>query len=310
MSGPEVGRAVRVGGLILAGAALLAAGALGFEWPYAPAALLNPLVEIVLVGAGALVLFTALSTPALDRRTGVSDAREGSPSPIPSSESSLMALPSIVASDSAVSPTFPTLKAAAPNPPIPAPVTDLPAGLVAVDTGNSTLLIPFAEEPAAPPPLTPAPPAAPLAAQTVTQLVDRMDVLQRAAPVSSSPAVSALPPSEPVPLASSLLHRLTRVPIPPTTLSSPTVGRRCNDCGESLGSPPQFEPCPDCGRALCERCYWRTSSGPQAHLCTTCFRDRSVPRPPTPAVTFPRPGLNVSPSTPSGRTIPPRRPVN
>ena len=305
MSGPEAGHPTRAGGMIFAGAALLALGALGLQWRKAPAVLRNPLLELVFVGAGIIVLCVSLVTLALERRKPVTSPPAPSRPGGSSSESSLMTLPAIVGEDSALPAPSPSSEPAAVTPLPPTPVTRAPAGLAAASPDGSTLLIPFAEESVAiAPSLVPAP------GQTVSRLVDRMDALQRVEPASPSPGSRPAPPTEHPPLASQLLLRLTRIPTPPSIPSTASVARRCNDCGDPLGSPPQFEPCADCGRALCERCYWRTSSGPQAHLCTLCFQDRSVPRPLAPAVTSARPGPISLVSTPSGRTLQPRRPVS
>jgi hypothetical protein len=297
-----MGRTRRLEGMILGGAVLLAAGVLALEGTFAAVLQLDPAVDIALAGAGVLLLFTALFTLRLDRGADVFPRGPRPSSVGPSSGASLMALPSLRASGPSATPTSLLVEAPPSAAPAPPAATGLPARPTSVDAGGSTLLIPFAEEN----PASSSPPAAPAGARTVSQLVDRMDALQRAS--VSRPSPPSTPKS--APLAASLLHRLTRVPSPPATPSTPPVGRRCNDCGDPLGAPPRFEPCADCGRALCERCYWRTSSGPQAHLCTTCLRDRPVPRPTAPAATFPRPGPAASPSTASGRTTPLRRPSN
>jgi hypothetical protein len=304
MSGPEPGHALRLGGLIFAGAALLAAGAAGLQWSMAPALLRNVVIELVFIIAGTFLLVIGLVSLALERRAWV--ASRPVPSAAPSPRSSLMTLPAMVGGGSA-----PVMRSTSPEPvltpPTPSPSSSAaPVALAAEGPSNSTLLIPFANEL---PSVGPAPPL-PVADQTVSSLMGRMDTLQRAIP--SNPGVPAGAPAgpEPGPIASPLLLRLTRIPTPPAHHSTPLVARRCTDCGEAFGSPPQFEPCADCGRALCERCYWRTSSGPQAHLCRSCFEDRSVPRPPAPGPTFVRPGPNVLISTPSGRAVQPRRPVS
>jgi hypothetical protein len=290
-----------LGGLFFAGAALLSAAAVGLEWRLAPPILRNPLVLIVLVAAGVLVLFTALFRWALDRAQDEPIPRASAGPTKPSTESSLMALPAMVSEESPRNGTVPTPEAASevPLPPTTSPV--MPAGLAASGPASSTLLIPFAGNPAS----TAGSSSGPSPGQTVTRLVDRMDAIQRTAPSNPSPKS----PSQNGPTPSELLLRLTRIPNPPTAASATTGARRCNDCGEPLGSPPHFEPCGDCGRALCERCYWRTSSGAAAHLCRSCVRDRSVPRPPTPAVTFGRPVPAASASTPSSRPLRPRPPV-
>jgi hypothetical protein len=302
MAGSDATRTMRLGGMMFAGAALLAAAALGLEWRLAPSLLRNSFVEIVLVGAGFIVLCVALLLLNLGRPTGTPVLRESSSPLVATSEASLMALPAIVADEPADGPHLPTPEPVVAIAPAPSVAASTPAGLAAESPSNSTLLIPFADIPA-PPVRAPDPP---IPAPTVSRLVDRMDAIQRVAPA----APTSTPPSEHGPLGSALLLRLTRIPIPPAAPSATSAPRRCTDCGDPLGTPPQFEPCGDCGRALCERCYWRTSSGPAAHLCTTCFQDRSVPRPPAPAVTFARPVPAVSASAPSGRTLRPRRPVS
>jgi hypothetical protein len=298
MSAPEAGRATRLGGLILAGSALLAAAALGREWSFAPGLLRNLVVELVLVGAGAVLLLIALVALALDRAKPSRAPDQTPPAGATPSGSSLMALPAIMGKEPSVSDAPPTDSS-------PSPPPGVPLGMTAGAPAGSTLLIPFADT------LTPSPPASvdPASGSTVTGLVDRMDALQRAAPAATVPTASSSPAPEPATMASALLLRLTRIPAPPATPSA-AVARRCTDCGDPLGSPPLFEPCADCGRALCERCYWRESSGPQAHLCTTCVQHRAVPRPPTPAVTFGRPTPVASVSKPSGRPLQPRRPVS
>ncbi|MGC2289543.1 MAG: hypothetical protein WA688_06775, partial [Thermoplasmata archaeon] len=269
-------RALRLGGPIFAGAACLSAGLLGLGWSLAPALLRNFQVDLVLLGAGILVLPSALLLLALDRWKSAPTPR-ASPAPVPTrstSGSSLMALPAIVREAPAVPEPLPPSEPAVVTPfPIPtaagtpAAVTAVAAGPAAPGPASSTLLIPFAEEPASPigPPVTPFP------AQTVSRLVDRMDVLQRVTATNPSPTTSPAPPSDRETVASDLLLRLTRIPTPPAASTTTLVARRCNDCGDPLGAPPQFEPCDDCGRALCERCYWRTASGPAAHLCTVCL---------------------------------------
>ena len=298
---------MRLGGLILLGAALLAAGALGLEWRYAPALLRHSLVQEVLVGAGLLVLLAALLALGLDRPASVPAPDGPSPAESASPEPSLMTLPAIVGEESAIPPSepAPAFDSGGTSSSIQTPSSTIPAGLAAEGPGGSTLLIPFAEGLASGSP----PSSIPGSGQTVTRLVDRIDALQRVAPTSSPRAASPVPP-EKESLASSLLLRLTRIPNPPAASATMEAARRCNDCGEPLGFPPHFEPCADCGRALCERCYWHTSSGPQAHLCTACIRERSVPRPPVPALTFSRPSPVASVSAPSNRTLQPRRPVS
>jgi hypothetical protein len=303
MSGPEAGHAARIGGLIFAGAALLAVGAVGLQWSMAPALLRTPGIELVFIAAGAIVLVIGLVALALERRAVA--ASRPVPSTAPSPRSSLMTLPAVVGEASA-----PAARPRSSEPATPAAVppsvsaTGLP--LAAEGTSNSTLLIPFAEGLRSVDPN----PAPPVADQTVSNLIGRMDALERAAPSSAGPTASTAELPEPGAPASPLLLRLTRIPTPPAAPSTTLVARRCTDCGEPFGSPPQFEPCADCGRALCERCYWRTSSGPQAHLCSSCFKDRSVPRPPAPSTTFGRPGPNASISTPAGRPLQPRRRVS
>jgi hypothetical protein len=309
VSGPKLGRKTRLGELIIAGLSLLAIGVVLLLWSTAPALWRSTPIEFLFFAAGTLALLLGLVTSTLDRRF----ARPISPSPpasprarTTSSESSLMALPALVAEG-------PTPKGPSASPE-PAPVPPFvatssapaPAGLATASTGNSTLLIPFAGESVPAGPVL----AAPGPGHTVSRLVDRMDALERVAPAPTSPSISSAAATAQGPVPSPLLLRLTRIPTPPIGTSTAWAARRCNDCGEPLGSPPQFEPCADCGRALCERCYWRTSSGPQAHLCTACFRDRSVPRPPTPAVTFAKPEPAASASAPSGRWFRLRRPGN
>lgn len=306
MDGTDGGRALRLGALVIVGAALLAAEAIGLQWPSAPALLLYPLVVIVLVGAGVLLVLIPLTLLVRSRR-GYQAKATPPDGPVPATaDPSLLTLPSLLREDPQE--VFPEADRdpLGPAPVIPGPVPDLPVGLSMAEPGNSTLLIPLSVEPASPE--TPPPSAEPV--QTVTRLVDRMDALQRATGATGLPVPSALSPPEPAAHSNRLLHRLANVPTPPDDLSHAMAGRRCSDCGETLGSPPRFDPCADCGRALCARCYWRTSSGPQAHLCTTCFRDRSVPRPPAPMATIPRPGEPASVSGPLGRRVPPRRSVN
>ncbi|MCI4352022.1 MAG: hypothetical protein L3K14_01345 [Thermoplasmata archaeon] len=303
MTQRESGRQARLGGLMLLGAALVATAALGLEWPFAPGFLQNPLLEIPLVAAGVLILFTALLSLVLDRLEPIPAPREWAAGALASPQSSLMALPAIVGKGLAGSPvpsSVPDEGAGAVG--FPASARE-PAGFAAEGSITSTLLIPFVDEPIRP---APTPPNS-TPGQSVSRLVDRMETLQRVAPNGSPRAAipSASPSGPPI---SPLLLRLSRIPSPPTATSSMEAARRCNDCGEPLGSPPHFEPCGDCGRALCERCYWRTSSGPRAHLCAVCVQERSVPRPP--ALSFPRPGLAASVSDPSGRPLPPRRRVS
>lgn len=308
MSGPDDGYTLRLGGLIFAAAALLAAGAIALQWPMAPALLRNPFSESLFIGLGAMLLALGFGALALDRRRPVPRPLRPVRLEAPSSESSLMALPALVEAEPTVS--RPPVPAESPErPPLPsAPVPGAPLGLTAANPAGSTLLIPFSEEPGRV--ARPSGGSLPRG-QTVSGLVDRMEALQRVAPTApSSPGVAGTTAPETGTLDSPLLLRLTRVPSPPVPAAVSSVARRCSDCGEALGSPPQFEPCADCGRALCERCYWRTSSGPQAHLCTTCFRDRSVPRPPTPAATFGGPAPLASASAPARRPVQSRPPAS
>ncbi|MFZ0829827.1 MAG: hypothetical protein WAN40_01670, partial [Thermoplasmata archaeon] len=67
MDGAKAGQGARLGGLLIAGSALVAAVAFVLEWRFAPEALRSPLVEVLLVGAGTLLLFTVLFSLALDR---------------------------------------------------------------------------------------------------------------------------------------------------------------------------------------------------------------------------------------------------
>ena len=306
MDGAKAGRAARLGGLLIAGSALVAAAAFVLEWRFAPGTLRNPLVEGLLVGVGVLLLFTVLFSLARGRWGAESVV---APTPEPSSPdpaSSLMALPAMVGEEVPASPPIPVPSFVPLVSPSSASAVGSPGGVAADAPTNSTLLIPFADQSAtnAPSPVVPA------SGSTVTGLVDRMDALQRASPAASSPASSSAAVSRQGSLASELLLRLTRIPTPPTSAGTTTAARRCNDCGDPLGSPPHFEPCGDCGRALCERCYWRTASGPQAHVCTSCLKERSGLRPPSPAVTFGRSTPVASVVTPSGRTLRPRRPVS
>ncbi|MFZ0831355.1 MAG: hypothetical protein WAN40_09520, partial [Thermoplasmata archaeon] len=224
----------------------------------------------------------------------------------PAPGSSLMTLPAIVGDAVPASTPTPVPSFVPLLPPSPSLAVGTPMGFSAAAPASSTLLIPFADPSA---PSAPSPEVPP-SGLTVTGLVDRMDALQRASPSKSSPTGSSAAVSGQGPLASALLQRLTRIPTPPTVPAATAAGRRCNDCGDPLGSPPHFEPCGDCGRALCERCYWRASSGPQAHVCTSCLQDRSMARTPVPAVTFGRSSPVVSAATPSGGTLQPRRPVS
>lgn len=302
MTAPSTQRALRLGGLLFLGAALLAAAALGLDWRFAPTGLRAPWVEMTLLAAGIVALFLALLVLVLDP---LPDPWGRAP-PVPRTShagASLMALPALVTSDGSDDVGAPahtgTPSSASPPPPLP---TAAPVGLAAAATSGSTLLIPFAAE-AGPSSSTLAP-----TPQTVTGLVGRMDALQRATPLPPpTPPRSTRAPAEPGPVT--LLQRLSQIPTPRGTGLPSSPGRRCADCGESLGSPPRFEACGDCGRALCARCYWKTSSGPQAHLCATCVQNHSVPRPPTPAVSFGRPTAAAGP-TPPPRSIQPRRPVN
>ena len=302
MDGLAATRATRWGGLILGGAALLAAGTLGVEWRHAPAALRLPLVELVLLGAGILLLVGAFLALALGRGEVEPTPQVLTPEPSEPS-SSLMTLPAILGDESANQPPGSSSPTVTATPEVTPPSVSTPLAVAATSTASSTLLIPFAETSPSPAPPRTTPPG-----QTVTRLVGRMDALQRVAP--PAPAALSFSSIDRGSPTSSLLHRLTRIPSPPSAPLATPVARRCNDCGDQLGSPPQFEPCSDCGRALCERCYWRTSSGPQAHLCTTCFNERSVPRRPAPAVTFGRPTAVASGSTSVGRALRPRRRVS
>jgi hypothetical protein len=314
MSGPEAGRAARIGGLIFAGAALLAVGAAGLQWSMAPALLRAPVIEFLFIAAGATVLVIGLVSLALERRAvaasrpvpSVAPSPRRAASATPSPPSSLMTLPAVIGENSSPG-ARPTPTGPAPAAPFASPASNpAPVAVAAEGPSNSTLLIPFADGLRSVNP----PPAPSAADQTVSTLVGRMDAVQRAAPSSPGPAAGVVPIPKPRRLASPLLLRLTRIPAPPAASAAALAARRCTDCGEPFGTPPQFEPCEDCGRALCERCYWRTSSGPQAHLCTTCFKDRSVPRPPAPSPTFGQPGPAASISMPAGRPLRPRRPVN
>jgi hypothetical protein len=284
----------------------LAIGAIGLQWPLTPALLRNPLIEYVFVGAGALVLAFGFVTLALDLRTASPGRKRNRISSDAYSQSSLMTLPAIMVGEPAVS-VPPRDFDRTESPPAPAPrMPVVTAGASADPPGGSTLLIPFSE---AGPSLPASPPAA-APPDTVSRMVSRMDAVQRAAPALVPPAA----PSPPSPASSnsdsSLLHRLTRIPTPPPIPSATAAPRRCTDCGDSLGSPPQFETCADCRRALCERCYWRTSTGPRAHFCTTCYRDRSVPRPPSPTATRVRPSSVSAVSVPVKRSLPPRQPAS
>lgn len=297
---------MRLGALIFAGAAFLAIEAVVLQWRLAPAFLRIPLMEFVFVLVGILFLVAALTSYALDRREAAPRAPALHPEAAPSPESSLMALPALVSEAPG-----PSVLSPAPEPPqVPRPVDAPPAGapasLAAASTESSTLLIPFAGASGSPAHV----PVAPGPGETVSRLVDRMDALQRVAPGGTSPSTASTAAPVEGPITSSLRLRLTRVPVPPAGPSAAFDARRCTDCGEPFESPPQYESCADCGRALCERCYWRTSSGPQAHLCTSCFRNRSVPRPPAPAVTFAKPAPTASAPAPSGRWFRLRRPGN
>jgi hypothetical protein len=303
MSGLPGQRSARLGGLLIAGSALIAAVALVLVWRLASGFLRNPLVEVVLVGAVALPVFTVLFSLAPDRWSVVPIPDRPPRRAVPDSGSSLMALPAIVGEPSPEANLGPASGIDV-LPPIVSPSG--PVGVAATGPVNSTLLIPFAD----PGDSGGSMPVVPTSGLTVTRLVDRMDALQRAAPTSSVPTSSVAAPAPSGTHGSELLLRLTRIPSPPAPSVASAVARRCNDCGDALGSPPHFEPCGDCGRALCERCYWRTSSGPQAHICTTCLQNRAAPRPPTPAVTMGRPTAIVAVSTPSGRALQPRRPVS
>lgn len=305
MEGASGGRTLRLGSLIIIGAALLAAAAIGLQWPSAPAFLFNPLTVVLLVFAGALLVTIPLTVLLRSRRVvrAVTDPTDGRSTP--SADPSLLTLPSLLreAPREEVPMGLPDPSEPYPVPPS-SPVLDLPIGVSRAESGRSTLLIPLSVEPT--PPAAGPPTVEPV--RTVTRLVDRMDALQRATATLGTPAPSSAPTAQTPATPNLLLHRLGQVPSPPVTTVQSWAGRRCSDCGDTLGSPPRFDSCADCGRALCARCYWRTSSGPQAHLCTTCFRDRSVPRPPAPMATIPRPAEFVSP--PAGRRGPPRRSPN
>jgi hypothetical protein len=295
VTGAESARRARLGGWILLGAALLGAAALGIEWPPVPALLRDPWVQVLLLSLGALVLSAALILLAQRPSATPPPVVELAAAELSTSGSSLLALPALTEEP----PPDPT-----PSPldvPVDLPSSsDLrPTGLAASEqvpagSGGSTLLIPFADTPSPPTPE----PSVPASRGSVARLVDRMEDLRQAHPARPSPPLSS-PFSATGTIASPLLLRLTRIPGPPVGSGPVQVARRCSDCGEPLGSPPHFEPCGGCGQALCGRCYWRTPSGPQAHLCTTCFADRSVPRSPTPGSIFPRPTAVVSSSAPS-----------
>lgn len=295
---------MRLGGLTLAGAALLAAGALGFQWSFAPAFLRDPWVELGLVGAGIILLVATLFSLGLDLRASMAAARPTSPSDSPLSGSRVTTFPaSVVREDSTPEVSaFPLTDAAASHP--SSPLLVVPRGTSAARAGASTLLISFSDGPM----LGIQPPVPQEPRTTVTGLVDRVNAMQRVSG-SNEPATAplVLPPPPPS-RASDLLLRLTRIPSPPAVPRPTRLARRCTDCGETLGYPPQFEPCEECRQALCERCYWRVSSGPRSHFCSTCFRERSIPRPPTRPVTVAGPRPVPSTSGPSGRTPPsPRR---
>lgn len=305
MTGPEGTRAVLLGSLIFIGAALLGVATLGMDWRFSPALIRQPMVEWVLGGAGVAVLLSAAVLLARERREPVPTSALPPASNESSPSTSLMTLPAIMGNEapSATEP-MPPVAPSEPEPPTsPTPVAARPSGLSAEGMSSSTLLIPFAEgtRPAS------SPAAAPGVGETVTRLVDRIDTMQRVTP--ASPSAAASPPA-PASGTSELLLRLTRIPNPPVAASPFLVARRCSDCGESLGTPPHFEPCGDCGRALCQRCYWRTSSGPGAHRCTACVKERSVPQPPAPTLTFARPTPGASPSPSSGPALRPRQPAS
>lgn len=291
---------MRLGGLLFLAAALLAAAALGFNWRYAPAGLRTPWVELTLLAAGIIALFLALLVLVLEPLPGP----WGRPPTMPRTDRSgpsLMALPAIVTSAAPeTEPSAPPLPTVSPASIAPHPV-GAPLGVSAEGSSGSTLLIPFATAPGAVSTTV----AVDSAPQTVSGLVERMGAVQRAAPPRPTAYSTHASESGPV----TLLQRLSQIPTPRNATSPTSPGRRCADCGEPLGSPPRFEPCGDCGRALCARCYWKTSSGPQAHLCATCVQSRSIPRPVSPAVTFGRPTAGVGP-VPAPRTVQPRRPVS
>jgi len=296
---------MRLGMLIFVGVALLAAAALGLEWRYAPAALRLPLVEVVLSVVGGVLLVAALVALVLDRPAPATLPDAPSPPEDSRAEPSLLSLPALAVGETELSDPARSPEPSKGMPLPPTFATAAPTGVTATDPGHSTLLIPFAEEPSSGVPA----PEAPVPGETVSRLMDRMDAIQRVTPTNpSAPALSYAPPTGATPRPSELLLRLTHIPAPPTDASTASAPRRCSDCGDPLGSPPQCEPCAECGQALCERCYWRTSSGPQAHLCARCFQDRSVPRPPAPAVTFAPRRSVASVSTPTERSLRPRRP--
>lgn len=290
----------------MAGAAFLAATAVVLQWRSIPAAWRVASIEFALVVIGVVLLIGALASYVLDRRGTAPPAPAKVPKASPTSESSLMALPALVTNGSPpVSSSPPPVPSTAPARTRPS-AASAPVGLTASSTNNSTLLIPFAGGPTSMAPASPA--LSP--EQSVSRLVGRMGAIQRVAPTATSSGTAAIGASVEAPKVSPLLLRLTRIPSPPAGASPASGDRRCNDCAQPLGSPPHFEPCADCGRALCERCYWRTSSGPDAHMCTACVRDRSVPKPPTPVVTFAKPRPVAAVAGPSGQSSRLRRPGN
>lgn len=297
---------MRLGGLVVSGAALLAIGAVLFLWQSAPALLRSTPFEFLFVGGGLLALLLGFVTTAIDQWTARPRPLVPSRSEPSSPESSLMALPALISrvAETSVSPPSPPGPAAR-APPLPAPAAPPVTGITATDPGSSTLLIPFGEPPASPPPAAEVAPRP----QVVSRLIHRMNALQRALPAEPPVPAPSLPSTNSMPFASTLRLRLSRVPTPPDASSSSGV-RRCSDCGDELGSPPQFEPCADCGRALCERCYWRATSGPAQLLCATCIQDRTAPRPPSPSITFGGPVPTASALVPSERRLQPRRPVS
>ena len=158
MPEPESGRQLRLGGLCLAGAALFAAGTLGVEWAYAPPVLQNGLVETVLLGIGALLLFTALFSLLLDRLAPVTTRVGPQPPSRYSASSSMMALPAIVGSESPSALVSSGTAALTETYPVALPTeANGPVGLASRDEATSTLLIPFADS-------SPPSPAVPVAA--------------------------------------------------------------------------------------------------------------------------------------------------
>jgi hypothetical protein len=296
---------MRLGGLTLLGSALLAAGAVGLQWSFAPALLRNPWVEVGLAGTGIILLSAALCLLALDPRAGMAPSRPPTNSALPfSGSSSLMPFSADLQHKGSV-PTvarFPSTSATA-SPPSSSAAGML-AGTSAGNTRASTLVISFADGPI----LGIHPAARKEPPTTVTGLVDRMETVQRTSTMlQPTSARLVLPPPTPS-RTSELLHHLTQIPTPPPEPRATALARRCTDCGEPLGSPPQFEPCEECRQALCERCYWRVSSGPRSHFCSTCYRERSVPPLPKHPAIVAGPTQNFSTSVPSAQRPPtPRR---